>query len=204
MDGIESRGRSPMTDEAEAREATEDYSTASEAVAGAMRPVGKRLRVPRPEVGSVRLAMLSLTVVGVVLMIVAEFTTLYEIKVVTAVPSGGSERAGSHHGYALLVIGLFAGVLAYGAARGGSRPAALALLFLGVGALFVCLAIDLPDVDETGLIGERYDQAEARPQAGFYLETAGAVLLLVGGAGMCLFRAPRPGVSLSSGSGGED
>ena len=138
-----------------------------------------------------RLALLSLAIVGVVLMIVAEFTTLYEIKVVTAVPTGGSERAGSHHGYALLVIGLFAAVLAYGAARGGSRPAAAALFCLAVGALFVCLAIDLPDVDETGLIGERYDQAQARPQAGFYLETAGAVLLLIGGAGMWLFGARR-------------
>ena len=47
----------------------------------------------------VRRAMLALTIVGAVLMIVVESTTLYEIKVVTVpVPSGGSERAGSHHG----------------------------------------------------------------------------------------------------------
>ena len=57
-------------------------------------------------------------------------------------------------------------------------------------ALFVALAIDLPDLNETGLIGRTYDQAEARPQVGFLVETLGATLALLGAIGTLLFK-PR-------------
>ena len=45
------------------------------------------------------------------------------------------------------------------AARRRSRCSCCRLI-----ALFVALAIDLPDLNETGLIGRTYDQAEARPR----------------------------------------
>ena len=65
---------------------------------------------------------------GAVLLIVAEFLPLYEIRVVTAVPKGGHHTAGAHHGYALLVIGLALIPMAWGAlqrrlAAGGDRAA---------------------------------------------------------------------------------
>jgi hypothetical protein len=50
-------------------------------------------------------------------------------------------------------------------------------------------------LDDTGLIGERYDLAEARPAFGFYVESVGAALVLVGAiAGLVLgpVRRPRP------------
>ena len=125
---------------------------------------------------------------GALLLIVAEFLPLYEIRVVTAVPAGGDHSTGGHHGYALLVVGLALIPMAWGAVRGGSRPAAIAALALSLIALFVALAIDLPDLNETGLIGRTYDQAEARPQIGFFVETLGAVLALLGALGTLLLR----------------
>jgi hypothetical protein len=132
--------------------------------------------------------LLAVLLLGAVLMIVAEFLPLYEIRVVTAVPKGGHHSVGAHHGYALLVIGLALIPMAWGAVMGGSKPAAIAALVLSVIALFVALAIDLPDLNETGLIGRTYDQAQARPRVGFFVETLGATLALLGSIGALAFR----------------
>jgi len=126
--------------------------------------------------------------VGALLLIVAEFLPLYEIRAVTAVPAGGHKSTGAHHGYALGIIGLAIIPMAWGAVRGGSKPAAIAALVLAVIALFVALAIDLPDLNETGLIGRTYDQAEARPRVGFFVETLGATLALLGAIGTLVLR----------------
>ena len=130
-------------------------------------------------------------VAGALLLIVAEFLPLYEIRTITVVPKGGHKSTGAHHGYALLVVGLAMLPMAAGAVHGGSRPAAFALLALSLIALFVALAIDLPDLNETGLIGRTYDQAEARPQVGFFVETLGATLALLGSIGTLMFRPGR-------------
>ena len=122
------------------------------------------------------------------LLLVVEFLPLYEIRTITVVPKGGHKSTGAHHGYALLVVGLAMLPMAAGAVRGRSRPAAIALLALSLIALFVALAIDLPDLNETGLIGRTYDQAEARPRVGFFLETLGATLALLGSIGTLMFR----------------
>jgi len=125
---------------------------------------------------------------GAVLLLVAEFLPLYEIRAITAVPEGGQKSTGAHHGYAQAVIGLALVPMAWGAVRGGSRPAAIAALVLSIIALFVALAIDLPDLNETGLIGRTYDQAEARPRVGFFVETLGATLALLGAIGTLVLR----------------
>ena len=81
--------------------------------------------------------------------------------------------------------------MALGAVLGGSRPAAVALLVLAAAALAVALLADLPDVHETGLIGETYDAARAEPRTGLYLEIAGGCAALVGAALIMLAR-PEP------------
>jgi hypothetical protein len=125
---------------------------------------------------------------GAMMLIVAEFLPLYEIRVITAVPAGGDHATGPHHGYALLIVGLALLPMAWGAVRGGSRPAALAALVLALIALFVALAIDLPDLNETGGIGRSYELAQARPQIGFFVETLGATLALLGAVGCLVLR----------------
>ena len=134
--------------------------------------------------------LLAPLVLGAAALIVAEFLPLYEIRVITAVPRGGEHSTGGHHGYALLVIGIALLPMAWGAVRGGSRPAAYAALALALIALFVVLAVDLPDLNETGLIGRTYDEAQARPRVGFIVESLGATLALLGAVGNLVLR-PR-------------
>ena len=127
-------------------------------------------------------------VLGAALLIVAEFLPLYEIRTITVVPAGGHKTTGPHHGYALLVVGIVLLPMAWGAVVGGSRPAAFAALALALIAVFVALVIDLPDLNETGLIGRTYDAAQARPRVGFFVETLGATLALLGSIGTLVLR----------------
>ena len=133
-------------------------------------------------------APLVVLLAGALCLIVAEFLTLYEIRAVTAVPEGGTQSVGGHHAYALAIIGIALVPMALGAVRGGSRPAAIAALVLAVVAVAIVLAVDLPDLNETGLIGRTYDQAQARPREGFFVESLGAALALLGALATLLFK----------------
>ena len=46
----------------------------------------------------------------------------------------------------------------------GARPAMLALAALGITALAITVGADAPDLDDTGLIGELYDERQRRPR----------------------------------------
>src|SRR5436190_20072653 len=133
-------------------------------------------------------ALAATAFVGALLLIVADLSTLIEIKVLTVAKS--SISGGSHHSYALLILGIFALPMAWGAARGGSRPAMAALAAIGLVALVIMLAVDLPDIHKTGVIGQRFTDAAASPKTGFYLETLGAFLLLIAGSAWLMLSAP--------------
>ena len=135
-------------------------------------------------------ALAAAAFVGAILLIVADLSTLIEIKVLTV--SKQSISGGSHHAYALLILGIFALPMAYGATRGGSRPAMAALAAVGVVALVIMLAVDLPDIHKTGVIGQRFTDASASPKICFYLETlCGFLLLIAGSAGLMLSSPTR-------------
>jgi hypothetical protein len=127
-----------------------------------------------------RSALLVPLLAGALLLIVAEFVTVREIRAVTAVPPGGTETGGGLHLYALGVVGLAMLPMAVGAVLGDALPAKVALVSLAVVACGIVLFVDRPALDDTGLIGRTYELAEARPATGFYLESLGAVLALVG------------------------
>jgi hypothetical protein len=129
-------------------------------------------------------------VAGALLLIVSEFVTVREIHAVTVVPPGGTSTGGDLHSYALGIIGLAMLPMAYGAVVRRARPAAVAVIVLAAAAAVVVLLVDRPVLDDTGLIGRTYDLAEARPAVGFYLESLGAALALVGGV-WALMLAPR-------------
>jgi hypothetical protein len=130
-----------------------------------------------------RYAALAPLVAGAVLLIAGEFITAREIRALTVVPPGGTETGGALHGYALGVIGLAILVMSFGAVLRGARPAAVAVLALSLAACVILAFVDRPLLDDTGLIGQTYDLAEARPAAGFYLQSMGAVLALIGAVG---------------------
>jgi hypothetical protein len=149
--------------------------------------------------GASRLAILVLGGGGGLLLLVSDFLTLYHVDVVTASCSdlaspklrdACTTTGGGHHGYALAILGVIALVMAYGAAVGASRPAGIALVVLGVAALGIALLVDRPDIHKTGIVGTQFSSAEAKPGTGYWLELAGAALVIASGA-LRLFVRPH-------------
>jgi hypothetical protein len=138
---------------------------------------------------------------GALLLLVAEFTSLYHVHVASSSTPVKSVSGGSNHSYALLPIGLLAAALGIGVFRAGSRPALLAVGVIGIVALLIALLGDLPDAQATGLVGSptsHYVNASSTPSAGLYMETLGAVVLIATcGLGFMMLgpparSAPRP------------
>jgi hypothetical protein len=133
---------------------------------------------------------------GALLLLVAEFTVLFEVHVASTPLPLQSVTAGSHHTYALLPIALVASALSFGVWRAGSRPALLAIGVMGVIALLITLLGDLPDAHAKGLVGSattHFAEASSTPKAGFYMETLGAVVLVITSvSGFILLGPPTP------------
>jgi hypothetical protein len=89
---------------------------------------------------------------------------------------------------ALLLFGLLTFAMGSGAAFGHSRPAAIALIAIGVIVLGFTLLGDLPASDDTGLIGRDYAEAQASPGPGLWFELVGGVFAVLAG----LLRVIRP------------
>lgn len=120
---------------------------------------------------------LALALVACLLLVLAEFGDLNHIVILTVDRPGIG--LGGHHGYAQLIIGLVAAVMAVGAWR-GSRPAAIAVTALGIVSLLIVLLVDLPDVDALGEF-RNYEGARAALAWGLRLQVLGAILLLFSG-----------------------
>jgi hypothetical protein len=86
------------------------------------------------------------------------------------------------HGGSFILLGALAGVMAWGAGLGGSRPAAIALIAVGVLVLAWSLAFDLPQTNETGALGRNFEGATAAAGAGLTTELIGGALALAAGA----------------------
>ena len=154
---------------------------------------------------SLRTALAIGAVLGAVVLVVAEFSTLYDVVIGSLETPRRSVGVGENHAYALLVVALVSVPMALGAAR-GARPPAFALVALGAVALFIALAVDLPETRQSGRLAESvaFEDAQAQVATGFYLETLGAVVLLfAGGALLLLGRGAQPGRELRSDRAGD-
>jgi hypothetical protein len=136
-------------------------------------------------------AVLALGVLAAILMVVSEFATLRSVKVLTASCSDLADpslrgscvtHGGEEHAYALVLLGVVAALMAWGAAVGGSRPAGVALLAIGAAVVAIALITDVPDIHKTGVLGDRFENAHAEAGPGLYLEIAGGALALAAGA----------------------
>lgn len=166
------------------REATNDDSTAPRASRRGWR--GFAQGPP-----TVALVLAGVGAAATVLLIVSEFLPLYRI-VVGSLETERESRAGwRNHGFAMLLLGLASVPMLLGALR-GARPAMWALAGIGIVAIVIAITVDLPNATDEGLYGERYDDAEARPAIGFFLETLGGVILLAVGGLLLLLSPPRP------------
>ena len=129
-------------------------------------------------------AVVLVAAIGALLVLVAQFIPLYHVHVPTSSAPIKTVGTGANHGWAPVPIALVCFALAAAVYRHGNRTALLGLAVLGVATLLIALLGDLPDAHATGLIGSsanQYVQGVSSPSAGLYLETLGAVLLLVSG-----------------------
>jgi hypothetical protein len=164
-------------------EADTEYSRApaiSEDGAGA--PNG-RSEGPQTGRSGMGLMVLAGAVSGAVLLLFAEFAPLAHIhSSAPGSPVVKTLMTGSHHAYALIPVAVLAPVLAMSVHWTGNRLAVASIGALGLVGLGIALLRDLPDAHASGLIGHAgsaYVSAAAHPAIGLYLETLGAVVLLV-------------------------
>jgi hypothetical protein len=138
-----------------------------------------------PTVFALRSGLALAALGGALLLLIATFATIIQIKVGTSTKAAGADTSHSgwdRHGPALILLALLALWLVVLALR-GSRAAMAGLAAAGVAALAIALIWDRPHVHDTGSVGDVYAEAQADPASGYYLETlGGALLLLAGGA----------------------
>ncbi len=130
---------------------------------------------------------------GAALLVIAEFMTLYTVHTQASSGPFAAISTHAHDFYALIPIALLVAVFAVGAGLLGSRLALLGLAALALVALGIALIGDLPDAQTTGTVlnAGRYQGATSSPGTGFYLETLGAILLVVvAGCGLLLAGLP--------------
>ncbi len=144
--------------------------------------------------GWARATVLTSGILGATILLVAEFTPLFHTRLVASSAPVRTVLAGAHHGYALAPIAVLALLLAVTGVRDTRRSALVALGALGLVALLIALTGDLPDAQATGLVGSsatHYALASSAPAIGVYLETLGAVLLLLASGLGVLLTGPR-------------
>ena len=116
---------------------------------------------------------------------------------VLAPPSGDPldvQTASERHGFAPLLLAVFAAAATIVVIFTGSRPAAVAVAIAGGVALVLFLAIDAPDLNRIGNFEEgtvAVAGARAEPRAGFWLEMIGALGLLICGAALAMLTERR-------------
>lgn len=124
--------------------------------------------------------VLPLTIVAAAIMLgVSEFMTTF---VLTSGPDPQEAlTAADRHHFALLILAVFAILATAYAIATGLRAAAIAAAAFGLVALLLFLLIDLPDAGKAGPLGDDpaiyFADARSDPQAGFWLEAIGSVVL---------------------------
>jgi hypothetical protein len=124
----------------------------------------------------------------------SQFTDIFHLT-----PPGGEAlkaiKASEQHGYATLVLAVFALVLMVVAVVARGEPlgqmAAVAIAVCGLVALLIFLIGDLPDVNNVGTLDDprqSFIDAKAQPQAGFWLELVGSLVLTICGAALATLR----------------
>ena len=164
---------------ASAREATDDYSKHSE-------PSRER----RGAVTRAPAALLLTAATGALLLAVSEVLPLYEVVVGSLEEQQRTQPGWQSHGFAMLLMALASIPMILGARR-GARPAMLAVMVIGAIAVLIVITVDYPAVRQQAELREaaRYEDARAKADTGFFVESLGGVLLLVSGGLMVL--APR-------------
>jgi hypothetical protein len=134
---------------------------------------------------------------GALLILVSQFTALYQVHSAASSTAIKTVATGANHAWAGIPLALAAAALAYAVYRYGSRAAPAGLIALGIVTLLIALLSDLPPTHASGLVGSPaagYARAVSTRSAGLYMETLGAVVLLIsGGVGLLLLDGSAAG-----------
>ena len=129
------------------------------------------------------------------LLAVAEFTTLYTVRTTTGATVVKTVGGGAHHTYALIPVAVLAVFLSVRGLARSQPPCPARPRCAGRDRAVDRLLGDLPDAHASGLVGSsatHFAAANSRPSAGLYMETLGAVLLLITSvSGFLLLGAPQ-------------
>jgi hypothetical protein len=128
-----------------------------------------------------------------VLLVVTEFSVVASVDVASGscevIQDTNAELADrcelsgfERNGGSFLLVAALTAAMAWGAGMGGSRPAAVALAAVGVAVLAWALLVDLPETNETGLLGQSYEGASGSAGPGLTIEIVAGVLALAAGA----------------------
>jgi hypothetical protein len=176
-------------------EADTEYSRGSKGSEPLLAPGSAPVSEGTERAGTPVLAVALTAALGALLILVSQFTALYHVHVATSSAAIKTVGTGANHAWAPIPIGLLAAALAFAVYRKRSRAALVALAVLGIVTLLIALLGDLPDAHATGIVGSgasQYSEGTSTPSAGLYMETLGAILLLIsGGVGLLLLGAPR-------------
>ena len=171
-------------------EASTEYSRGPEASEAVVARISAPSSEPRESHGIAVAAVVLAAALGALLILVSQFTALYHVHVATSSAPIRTVGTGVNHAWAPVPIALLAAVLAFAVYRKGSRTALVALMVLGIVTLLIALLGDLPDAHATGIVGSgasQYAEGTSTPSAGLYMETLGAILLLLsGGVGLLM------------------
>lgn len=145
-----------------------------------------------PRANRLAVGVVGLVALGALLLLVAEFTPLFTIHIASRRGAIATTNTGSHHHYALVPLALLGFVLGLAASSTGSRAALGGVIAVGLAALLIGLLHDLPDAQGSGVVREAANlvNAKASPAVGMYLETLGAVVMIVGGVAGLLLAPP--------------
>ena len=172
---------------ADAPGATQNYSREPGSIRGAQRPFPGALR----GAAALRAVLAAVALAGVAALVLSTVIPVVEIRVLATSDVAGQDTrltGGELHGVALVLVAAFALVMLFGASR-GARPAMAALAASGLLALGLIVGLDVPELANAGQLRQFYEDVSAGAAAGFYLETAGAVALLLAGGGMLIASA---------------
>jgi peptidoglycan/LPS O-acetylase OafA/YrhL len=146
--------------------------------------------------------VLALGLGAAVLMVMTEFSTIQSVRIGDSTCGAAEQQlrnichtsGGEQHSWSLLVLGVFTALLSFGAAVGRSRPAAVAMLVVGLIVLGIALIGDRPTLGDKRGLDVYYGEAGTRGVAGggYTLELIGGALAVAAGAlGFARLRA-RP------------
>ncbi len=152
---------------------------------------------------SVRRAVVAGGVVGCALILAAQFTPLFSVHTSASRVAIKTVQTGSHDSYALVPVAILGLLLTFEVWRTRSRLALAAIAVIAIVSLLIALLGDLPDAQATGLVGSTATGlrvASSSPSIGLYLETLGAVVLLITAAAGLLLLEPPEGRAPVSGA----